>query len=121
MIDILVVEDNDNNFLLIKEILSKYQLQLSRASNGKEFYSVLGKTKNFKLVLMDFMLPDTNGIELSKYIIRNNFRIPIVFISAYNERCEEVYDMGIEYFIRKPINLELFISVLKKYVELKVA
>jgi two-component SAPR family response regulator len=41
-----------------------------------------------------------------------------VFISAYTERCEEIFDLGIKHFINKPVNGELFISIVKKYIAL---
>lgn len=116
---VLVVEDNDINYMVVEEILSDYELNLVRAANGQEFYEQLKISKKYDLVLMDLMLPDTDGIELSKYLINSNIRIPIVFISAYTERCEEIFDLGIEYFISKPINVDLFINILKKYIDLK--
>jgi CheY-like chemotaxis protein len=115
---ILVVEDNDENFYLIEAILSRYDIALSRAANGKEFYSILSKTTDFNLILMDLMLPDTNGVELSKYVIGNYIPIPIVFISAYSDRCDEIFALGIEYFLTKPIMKELFLSVISKFVAL---
>jgi CheY-like chemotaxis protein len=118
MTRILVVEDNDENFYLIETILSQYDIALVRASTGKEFYSILSNTKEFNLILMDLMLPDTNGVELSKYIIGNYIPIPIVFISAYSERCDEIFALGIEYFLTKPIMRELFLSVIGKFVPL---
>jgi CheY-like chemotaxis protein len=115
---ILIVEDNDENYLLIEEILYDYKVELVRASHGAEFFSTIEKTKNFQLVLMDLMLPDIDGIELTKYIYENNLRIPVVFISAYTERCEEIYELGVEYFINKPIITQLFLSIVSKYVPL---
>ena len=115
---ILVVEDNDINYLVLEEILSDYAFDLQRAADGREFYEIINKSRNFNLVLMDLMLPDTDGIELSKYMINNDIKIPIVFISAYTERCEEIFELGIEYFISKPIYKDLFFSILGKFVEL---
>jgi CheY-like chemotaxis protein len=116
---ILIVEDNDINYLLIEELLSNFAIALYRASDGKEFYEIINKSIHFDLVLMDLMLPDTDGIQLTKYILENKTKIPVVFISAYTERCEEIFDLGIEYFISKPINKELFFSILSKYISLK--
>ena len=118
MNSILVVEDNDLNYFLIKEILRNYEITLVRASNGKEFFSIISMSKNFDLVLMDLMLPDTDGIVLTKYLIDNKILIPIVFISAYSERCEEIFELGVEYFLQKPIMTELFLSVISKYFSL---
>jgi len=120
MIKILVVEDNDINFLLIEELLLKYKVSLVRAASGKEFFSIISTTKDFHLVLMDLILPDNDGVELAKYLIHNNIRIPIVFISAYSERCEEIYELGVDYFLQKPVMSELFFSVIRKYIALKL-
>ncbi|HEY4788342.1 MAG TPA: response regulator [Bacteroidales bacterium] len=116
---ILVVEDDDINYLVLEEILSEFELTLVRAADGREFYEIINKSKNFDLILMDLMLPDTDGIELSKYLIDQAFKIPIVVISAYTERCEEIFDLGIEYFISKPIYKDLFFSILSKFVTLE--
>lgn len=116
MSKILVVEDILANYILIEEILSEFNITLTRAADGKGFYSIINESKDFDLVLMDLMLPDTDGIALTKYLLNHHIDIPIVFISAYNERCEEIFDLGIDYFISKPINEELFLSVLRKYI-----
>ena len=117
---IFVIEDNDSNYLLLEGILSAFDVELVRAETGSEFYSII-KTHpvNFDLILMDIMLPDTDGITLTKYLINEKFRIPIIFISAYTDKCEEIYDLGIEFFISKPIVSQLLISVIRKYIELK--
>lgn len=116
---ILVVEDISSNYILIEEILSDYDLNLSWAKDGKEFYKIIDKSKSYDLILMDLMLPDTDGIELTKYLVNNNIRIPVVFISAYTERCEEIFDLGVEFFINKPIFKDLFLSILSKFVSLE--
>ena len=40
---ILVIEDNDTNYLLVEEILSEFKVELTRAINGKEFYHKIKK------------------------------------------------------------------------------
>jgi len=116
---IFVIEDNDLNYLLLEEILSDYDVLLIRACNGKDFYSQISQPVNFDLILMDMMLPDTNGIILTKFLIQNNFNIPIIFISASIDRREEVYDLGIKCFIEKPIMVELFLNNLRQNLELE--
>jgi two-component system, OmpR family, response regulator len=116
---IFVIEDNDANYMLVEEILSYYKVEVIRAKDGKEFYSKMAiRPVEYDLILMDLMLPDTDGISLTKYLINEKYKIPIVFISAYTEKCEEIFDLGVEYFINKPVMEELFISIVKKHIEL---
>jgi CheY-like chemotaxis protein len=116
---ILIVEDNHINYLVLEEMLSDYAVHLYWARDGIDFYKYINSSLDYDLVLMDLMLPDTDGVELTKHMLKNGISIPVVFISAYTERCEEIFDLGVEYFLAKPIHKELFFSVLSKYVELK--
>lgn len=116
---ILIVEDNPINYMVLHEMLSDYEFELSWAKDGAEFFELMEGHRNYNLILMDLMLPDTDGIELTKFCINNKIKTPVVFISAYTERCEEVYELGVEYFLTKPIYKELFFSVIAKYVEVK--
>jgi CheY-like chemotaxis protein len=115
---ILIVEDNLVNFFVLQEMLNEYELELVRAEDGQQFYGIIKESHDFDVILMDLMLPDTDGIELTKHLIDNHIKIPVVFISAYTERCEEIFDLGVEYFISKPVYKELFLSILKKFVAL---
>ena len=116
---ILTIEDNSTNYFLVEEILSEFKVELVWAKNGKEFYEKVKRPAKYDLILMDLMLPDTDGIELTKFLINEKYKTPVVFISAYTEKCEEIYDLGIEYFINKPIVYELFISIVNKYINLE--
>jgi CheY-like chemotaxis protein len=116
---ILIVEDNDINYFLVKEILSDYNVELVRAADGKEFYSKISRYADINLILMDMMLPDTDGIALTKYLIREKYQVPIIFMSASIERCKEIFDLGIKSFIPKPFSEEYFISIINQYIELE--
>jgi CheY-like chemotaxis protein len=117
---IFAIEDNDTNYTLVYEILSDFNIEMTRATNGKQFYEIIKKPQiKFDLILMDLMLPDTDGIELTKFLINERYKTPIIFISAYTEKCEEIFDLGIEYFISKPVMPELLISIVKKYISLE--
>jgi CheY-like chemotaxis protein len=115
---IFVIEDNDLNYLLVEEILSDYNVELIRARDGEEFYSKIKQPVNFDLILMDMMLPDTNGIILTKFLIRENYNIPIIFMSASIEKYKDISDLGVKNFIPKPFIEEEFIFNLRKYVEI---
>ena len=118
MSEILIVEDNEENYFLLAEILSEFTVQIDRAASGKEFHAIMAQGRKYDLVLMDLMLPDSDGIELSKCLIDLKRNIPIVFISAYAERCEEIYALGVKHFIQKPVISELFLKIVNGYTEL---
>lgn len=116
---ILIIEDNDLNYLLVEEILSDYNVEIIRARDGKEFYSKIKRPVDYDLILMDMMLPDTNGIALTKFLIRENYDIPIIFMSASTDKYKEISDLGIKNFIAKPFYQEVFIGNIRKYIELE--
>ena len=107
---ILIVEDNPINYMVLHEMLADYEFELYWAKDGAEFFKLIDEPRIYNLILMDLMLPDTDGIELTKFCIDRRIKIPIVFISAYTERCEEVYDLGIEY-LNQTIVTTLFIQL----------
>ena len=53
---VLVVEDIKMNYMVVKELLSDFEIELTRASDGKEFLNIINKTTDFDLILMDLML-----------------------------------------------------------------
>jgi len=116
---ILIIEDNDLNYLLVEEILSDYNVEIIRARDGKEFYSKIKRPVDYDLILMDMMLPDTNGIALTKFLIRENYDIPIIFMSASTDKYKEISDLGIKNFIAKPFYQEVFIGNIRNYIELE--
>lgn len=116
---ILIVEDTDVNYLLLEEFLSGYNVELTRAIDGKEFFDKITKPANYDLILMDMLLPDTNGITLTKFLLRENYNIPIIFISAITDKRKEIFDLGIKCFIEKPVCEDNFIDSINKYFSLE--
>lgn len=103
---ILIVEDDECNIFLLKELLYKNNT-LIFAETGLEFYDIINNIKDIDIIIMDYRLPDTDGIELCKYMVNNNINIPIIFSSAYNNNYLETKDLNIKYFLQKPISKEL--------------
>ncbi|MEG1554554.1 MAG: ATP-binding protein, partial [Rikenellaceae bacterium] len=77
--EILVAEDNDSNFLLIKNILKEYHL--TRAITGLEAVEKV-KTQYFDFVFMDIKMPIMNGLDATSNIRKFNSTIPIVALTA---------------------------------------
>jgi len=116
---ILVVEDNETNMYLISFMLKKNGFEVIKARTGKEGIDLAIKEKP-DLVLMDFRLPDIDGLEATR-IIRDseaNDKIPIIALTSYalvGDR-EKALAAGCTGYIEKPINPETFLAEIKKYL-----
>lgn len=119
---ILVVEDNDFNQQIIKEILSLSGIIVVLAGNGKEALALL-EQQDFDAILMDVHMPVMDGFEAT-LCIRSQPRfakLPIIALTAgvsqdERSRCLEV---GMDDFLNKPINGRLLISTLKQHIKPK--
>jgi signal transduction histidine kinase/CheY-like chemotaxis protein len=77
---ILVAEDNDSNFLLLKSYLIGQQLD--HATDGKQAVEMAAKNKN-DIILMDIKMPVMDGLEATKLIRESDSQIPIIALTAY--------------------------------------
>ena len=107
---ILVVEDDEMNYKVVKSLLKKTKAQLIRAENGIEAVQIALSNNHINLILMDIQLPLMNGYEASRKI-KAEKDIPIIAVTAYampGER-QKSKEAGCNSFIVKPYNMnELF-------------
>lgn len=102
---ILLVEDNEFNILVAKQILEKEKLIVEVAENG---LIAVEKVKNnhYDVILMDIQMPIMDGYESTKEIRKFNKKIPILALSAsvFTEIKESITQSGMNGFIFKPFN-----------------
>ena len=112
---ILIAEDNDMNFVLIREILFNYNIKLLHAWNGKEALVLFKKEKHIDLILMDLKMPVMDGYEALKQIRSINPKIPVIAQTAYASDTdkEEIMSAGFNDYITKPINEYKLVQMLK--------
>lgn len=109
---ILVVEDEDANYLLIETLLRKYNPKIIQAIDGLEAIRVTQSQDNPDLILMDIRLPRLNGLEATKKIREFNPEVPIIALTAYafSEDKEKAFAAGCNDFITKPIKHDQLIE-----------
>ena len=114
---ILVAEDEDSNYELVKIVLSK-RYRLVRAVNGIEAVTFCEDDRP-DMILMDIRMPDMNGLDATRIIKEVNHDIPIVALSAYafDENIREAKAAGCDEFLAKPFRVEDLLDVVKKYVK----
>lgn len=113
---ILVAEDEESNFELVKIVLAK-RYRLVRAKNGIEAVT-LSEEEHPDLILMDIRMPDMNGLDATRIIKEVNHDVPIVALSAYafDENVREAKNAGCDDFLAKPFRVEDLIEMVHKYV-----
>lgn len=120
MSTVLIVEDNDKNMKLARDVLQAKGYQTLEAETGEEGVK-LAKENVPDLVLMDIQLPGINGIEAFKQLRADpkTARIPIVALTASVTPTDrsQITAAGFDAFVGKPINLKEFLDTVKRLVE----
>jgi CheY-like chemotaxis protein len=113
---ILVAEDEDSNYELVRIVLSK-RYRLLRARNGIEVVTLCDE-EHPDLVLMDIRMPDMNGLDATRIIKEVNHDVPIVALSAYafEENIRDAMAAGCDDFLAKPFRVEDLIDMVQRYV-----
>ena len=105
---ILIVEDEPMSVLLIQQILKSYQFELIVATNGIDAIEKF-KNNEISLVIMDLYMPEMDGFEASKRIKQISKDTPIIVISTTTIAEDDLKkDIGIDYFLAKPLNVTKF-------------
>ena len=110
-LNILLAEDNLINQKLAKKLLEKQGYDVQIANNGKEAVELFGQ-QPFDLILMDFQMPEMNGLEaavkIRKQEQQKGGRIPIIAMTAnaMKEDKERAIAAGMDAYVPKPINVQ---------------
>jgi len=117
---ILVVDDNEQSLYMLQTLLQGHGYQVETAANGQE---ALEKAKADipDVILSDILMPVMDGFTLCRELKRDNVlkKIPFIFYSAtYTDLKDEQFAMslGAESFIRKPVDPDTFLDMLKKAI-----
>ena len=112
---ILVAEDEDHNYELVKIVLQK-RYKLLRAHNGIEAVTI-NEDEMPDLVLMDIRMPGMNGLDATR-IIKEVSSTPVIALSAYafEENIRAAKEAGCDDFMAKPFKVENLIEIVKKYL-----
>ncbi|MFC5046023.1 response regulator [Aquimarina hainanensis] len=117
---ILIAEDGDINFLLLKTLLTKMKhcnFLIHRAKNGKEAVDICRENDNIHLVLMDIKMPVMDGYDATKMIKRIRPDLPIIAQTAYStvEDIQRAMEAGCDDFVSKPIDHKILKPIIRKY------
>ena len=114
---ILVAEDEDSNYELVKIVLQK-RYRLLRAHNGIEAVTI-NEDEKPDLILMDIRMPEMNGLDATRIIKEIDHNTPVIALSAYafEENIREAKAAGCDEFMAKPFRVENLIEVVRRYID----
>ena len=117
---VLIVEDNELNMKLFRDLLEAHGYQTSGTSNGFEALDLVRKLRP-DLILMDIQLPQVSGLEVTRWIkddpeLRS---IPVVAVTAFAMKGDEerIRAGGCAAYIAKPISVAHFLDTIRTYLE----
>ncbi|MFK7863817.1 MAG: response regulator [Pseudohongiellaceae bacterium] len=111
-LNVLLVEDNEVNQLVAKNMLKKLDCNVTIATNGKEAVEVCSKT-DFDIVFMDCSMPEMDGYEATQVIRKEEgergaspVRIVALTANAMEEDRQRCLEAGMDDFLPKPVSLK---------------
>ena len=117
---ILIVEDNELNMKLFRDLIEASGYSVVGTANGFEALDLARKHRP-DLILMDIQLPGISGLEVTQWLKQDDElrTIPVVAVTAFAMKGDEerIRRGGCEGYISKPISVGSFIETVKSFVE----
>jgi len=116
-----MAEDNPVNVLLMKKLLSRWDITLTIAENGEKAVEIL-QLGDFDVILMDLQMPVMNGFEAATAIRKlpdiKKAGTPIIALTAaaLNDIKEQVRNAGMNDYVSKPFKPEELMEKIKELV-----
>jgi signal transduction histidine kinase len=116
---ILLVDDQTDLGDIMAAMLRKLNLQVTPVRSGAHALQVLDAPTEFGLVLMDLQMPGMDGYETAIEMRRRRPDMPIVAMTAgiRNGTLERVLQHGMDALVRKPLDLQVLVPILKQHLE----
>ena len=97
--------------------MGKHIVDIRMYKDGESFLFDFEEEKDFHLLLLDIELSGINGVDLAKYLRRENSRAEIVFLTSHTEFYGEGYEVDALHYLIKPVAQRNLFSVLDKAAE----
>jgi two-component system cell cycle response regulator DivK len=116
---VMIVEDNELNMKLFKDLIEASGYETIRTRNGLDALD-LARAHKPDLILMDIQLPEVSGLEVTKWLKEDDelHRIPVIAVTAFAMKGDEerIRKGGCEAYISKPISVVSFVETIKSYL-----
>lgn len=119
---ILVVDDVPTNIQLVTFILADQECEISFANSGEDALRQT-QTQDFDLILLDLMMPDISGIEVTRRLKQNprSAGVPVIFLTARSDENAilEAFEAGASDYVTKPFLASELLARVQTQLKLK--
>ena len=116
---VMIVEDNELNMKLFRDLIEASGYETVRTRNGLEALD-LARQHRPDLILMDIQLPEVSGLEVTKWLKEDDQlrQIPVVAVTAFAMKGDEerIREGGCEAYISKPISVSMFLDTVRQFI-----
>jgi two-component system cell cycle response regulator DivK len=116
---VLIVEDNELNMKLFRDLLEAHGYATLQTRNGIEALS-LAREHQPDLILMDIQLPEVSGLDVTKWLKDDEDlrHIPVIAVTAFAMKGDEerIREGGCEAYISKPITVSMFLDTVRQFI-----
>ena len=116
---VLIVEDNELNMKLFRDLLEAHGYQTVGTNKGNEAVDLV-RLHRPDLILMDIQLPEISGLEVTRQIKSDPelHMIPVVAVTAFAMKGDEerIREGGCEAYLSKPISVGKFIETVRRFI-----
>ena len=117
---ILVIEDNEDNMRIVRDLLTSVDYEVIEAVTGQEGVTA-AETQRPELILMDIQLPDFDGYEATRRIKANPSlsAVPIIAVTSYALSGDDVkaFEAGCDAYVTKPFSPRELLAKIQEYLE----
>ncbi len=116
--NVLIVEDDESNYLYLNAILKNTGIEIQRAVNGKNAIEICNNNRDIDIVLMDLQIPELNGLDATREIKKIRPELPVIAQTAFamvNDE-DKAYEAGCNAYITKPLRRAGLFKLMDRYL-----
>ncbi|MDY6965432.1 MAG: PAS domain S-box protein [Halobacteriota archaeon] len=106
-LSVLVIDDNATSRIILKKVTESWGMIASEAVSGDEGIKKVVNAKksgnSFDLILLDYLMPEMDGLGVGRKLQKYGIRTPIIMLSSAEIRSEEYRDLGVDLCLMKPV------------------
>ena len=114
---VLIVEDNEKNLKLVRDVLQVKGYETAEAGSAEDGLAI-ARDRRPDVILMDIQLPGMNGIDALKALRAEpaTAAIPVIAVTAsvMQQDRQQIINAGFDGYIEKPVNLKALLDAVQK-------